>query len=300
MKTILLTGATGFIGSHLLELLVTSGYNVVVLKRKNSDTTRINKFMGLITSFDIDEVEYDDVFRSQKVDVIIHVACLYGRSGELISNVFETNVLFPLRLAEKACKYGVSVFINTDTFFVKSDTLLGYMAPYVLSKKLAWDFLNFFSSSLKVINIRLEHVYGPKDDKSKFVPWLCSHYISEAMNEKKVELSSCLNVRDFVYISDVVKAYEKVLIAIDEIKSGSVFEVGTGSGSLVKDFVLILDKIFSGFGKSMVELSFDSSRDREGEIACSIADLNMMDSIGWCPEINLVKGITFLVNSEMK
>ena len=78
-KCILLTGATGFLGSHLLKALVNKGYEVIALKRSTSDTWRLKGFESSFKSYDIDLVPLQKVFEDQYIDTIIHTACLYGR-----------------------------------------------------------------------------------------------------------------------------------------------------------------------------------------------------------------------------
>ena len=76
---VLLTGATGFLGSHLLKTLVSKGYEVIVLKRTTSDMWRLKGFENTFISYDIDQVPLQKVFEDQYIDTIIHTACMYGR-----------------------------------------------------------------------------------------------------------------------------------------------------------------------------------------------------------------------------
>ena len=72
--TVLLTGATGFLGSHLLKSLVSKGYKVVVLKRSTSDMWRLKGFENTFISYDIDQVPLQKVFQEQPIDTVIHTA----------------------------------------------------------------------------------------------------------------------------------------------------------------------------------------------------------------------------------
>lgn len=300
MKHILLTGATGFLGSHLLEALLRQGYPVTILKRSTSDTWRIKHLLDSVAAYDVDVQPLEEAFKPRKVDAVIHTACSYGKNRESVSGVYDSNVVFPLRIAETAIQYNVKAFINTDSFFVKSGLPNGYMAPYVASKRHIWECLRVFFPLLKVVNMRLEHVYGPNDNADKFVAWLSDQYINCSEERTKVQLSSCRQIRDFVSVYDVVKAYRQVLLNLDRIKSGVVYEVGSGIGTTVKEFVTNLHNIFTDLNYASVDLEFDSSRDRKGEIPKSVGDNYELKKIGWMPEVDLNRGISELVMSKIR
>ena len=84
MKTILLTGATGFLGSHLLKYLFKKRYEVVVLKRSTSDVSRITKIIDNVTTYNIDETPIELAFKSHKIDVVMHLATSYGKKQNYI------------------------------------------------------------------------------------------------------------------------------------------------------------------------------------------------------------------------
>ena len=78
-KTVLLTGATGFLGSHLLSALLEEGHKVVVLKRSTSSILRIHHLMDDIVVYDVDKYVLDDIFPHECIEVVIHVATSYSR-----------------------------------------------------------------------------------------------------------------------------------------------------------------------------------------------------------------------------
>ncbi|MEG2898665.1 MAG: NAD(P)-dependent oxidoreductase, partial [Eubacterium sp.] len=100
---ILLTGATGFLGSHLLKKFVSEKYNVVILKRSTSNVYRIENELKEVKSYDVDRVELSQVFEeNEKFDAIVHTATCYGRQHESILQMEKTNLIFPLKLLENA------------------------------------------------------------------------------------------------------------------------------------------------------------------------------------------------------
>ena len=116
---ILLTGATGFLGSHILDKLVKNGYNVAILKRSWSDTWRINHLLSQIKVFNLDLTSLEEIFQSIRPEYIVHLATLYSKfdSDVDLDSMHKANVLFPVELLEVGIKYGLKGFINTGTFF---------------------------------------------------------------------------------------------------------------------------------------------------------------------------------------
>lgn len=175
-ETILLTGATGFLGSRLLHKLVdTRKYKIIVLKRSTSNLVRIKDLLDNenISYINVDkktEVFYKEFFEQNPIDIIIHTATFYGRGDEAsITKVLESNMMFPLSLLEEAVKNGLKLFINTDSYFNKPNQTYRTLLDYSLSKKTLNLWLEYLSNKVKVANLRLEHIYGESDSPSKFV-----------------------------------------------------------------------------------------------------------------------------------
>ena len=82
---ILLTGATGFLGSHLLESFIHQGFDVSILKRSTSDTWRISHLIEKIKSYNIDEATINSIMREASPEIIVHTACSYGRKNESLT-----------------------------------------------------------------------------------------------------------------------------------------------------------------------------------------------------------------------
>jgi len=301
MQHILITGASGFLGSQLLKRFCDLGFEVIAGKRATSDLWRLGSYSEKVRFSNLDAPgSLENLFHETTIDIIIHTACAYGRAEFSEFDVFKANVELPLRLANLARKHKGMLFINTDTFFAKPEFELGYMGAYVLSKRHCWEWLQLFRNDLKVINMRLEHVYGPLDDRSKFISWLCEAFLNTGDQQRMVELSSCSQLRDFVYIDDVVSAFEKVVSAASSLNSGDIFEVGTGQAVTVRAMVEQIGKTFSRSGTNGVSPVFDTSRDRPGEIMRSSANISPLENLGWRPAFSLSQGVECLVKAELR
>jgi len=288
MPRVLLTGATGFLGSHLLDALTNRGHDVVILKRSTSNTYRIQHIIDSITFYDIDLKSLEAVFVEQKIDVVIHTAGQYGRNDCSIAEVIESNVVFGASLLDACLKHSVGTFINTDTM------LRPHMNNYSLSKKHFVDWLRQHSDKLRIINLKIEHMYGTKDDDSKFVAWLLSQLRNRV---SEIELTSGKQKRDFIYISDVVSAFLTVLDKNKMLSGFSEFEVGTGQTISVREFVESLLCFYQKYdSKSQTKLLFGAIPYRKGEAMSVDVDIESLKRLGWQPKVSIDKGIDRIIN----
>ncbi len=288
-KTILLTGATGFLGSHIAERLVQEGFRVIILKRSYSDIWRIKHIVKKLICYDVDKVSLDLPFKDHRIDVVIHTATKYGKGKESISEVVEANLCFPIKLLETASNFGVESFLNTDTFFKVS---YKYLNHYSLSKKQFVEWLKIFSKDLKVFNLKLEHLYGEKDDMTKFVPWII---ISLLKGCDKIKLTEGRQKRDFIYVKDVVDVYFKILSLLDRFDKGFYeYEIGSGRSIEIREFIKLLKKLTDN---DKTVLLFGALPYRENEIMDSKANINKIKKeIGWIPKTSLKEGLLKTIN----
>ena len=285
--TILLTGATGFLGSHLLKALVNKGYEVVVLKRSTSNMWRLKGFENTFKSYNIDQVPLRKAFEEQYIDTIIHTACVYGRKGESIQKILETNLMFGIEL------------LNTGTFFNTGTLLYKYLNYYALSKKQFEEWLQLASDKIQVVNLKLEHMFGEQDGNDKFTSWI----LNELQQEKNIiPLTAGTQKRDFIYIDDVVSAYLTCLEQAPQLKAFNDIEVGTGVLTPVKTFVTLVKNTLEKLKGSPIEtqLNFGALPYREGEIMEPQVDNSRLYSLGWQPKRSLEENIEQFVKNEIQ
>jgi len=288
--TILLTGATGFLGSHLLKSMVESGHKVIALKRSTSDIYRVEEYLERASFYNIDQIDISELFTNNKIDIVINTATDYGRKDTKLSSVVNTNVIFGLQLLEVSINNGVKVFINTDTLLERN------INAYALSKAQLVDWMQFLSNdTTKMVNIKIEHMYGVLDDDNKFIYWLINQLKQKVQS---VNLTSGIQKRDFIYIDDIVTAYEVIIDHIDTLSNYEEFELGCGKAVELKTFIETLYKELSKNQKIETELNFGAIKYRDGENMCMQADISKLKILGWKPKISMEDGIKRIINGE--
>ena len=294
MKNILLTGANGFLGSHILQLLIDKGYHPIVLLRSSSDIWRISHLQNSYTPFISDNhlKQLPLLFENNDVDTIIHTATEYGRQASL-SAILQTNVIFPVQLIEEGIKHKLTHFINTDTFFGKKQYNLNYLNNYTTSKRILENLLIDLAQKLRISNLRIEHVYGENDALQKFVT---SIFKQTLQNDNEVLLSEGAQKRDFIYVKDVANAYLQLIEQDFQDPGFEEFEVGTGKSISVKELV----KKIAIATATKSKLNFGAIPAREGEIEDSAANNTSLRKLGWEPQYGLEEALKIISEKEKK
>ena len=203
-EAIVITGATGFIGSHLTRRLVELGRNVVVLYRTNSDMSRIEDLTKQIHLIKFEQDTLAASLSAIQFTGVIHLATDYGRHTCDIKEVFNTNFILPTELLELAINKGAKYFINTDSFFCKAQFNYQILPEYTYSKTCFLGWAQKRAIQIHIANMQLEHVYGPRDNPTKFVPKLLRQILNPISQE--IKLTNGQQMRDFVFVDDVVDA----------------------------------------------------------------------------------------------
>ncbi len=276
MKTILITGINGFLGSHLAKRL-SSNFQIIGLEYSLDNLFRLEN-----TSFKVYATQnnnWEAVFKENNFDIIIHTATFYGRNNEELQQIAETNFIMPFHLLDIAIKNKVSLFINTDTVLDR------FVNPYALTKRQFQEWLFFRKNEIKVINLQLEHFYGPNCSPTNFITAMIERL---KRNEASIDLTSGEQMRDFIYYEDVIDAYELLINKRDKIEeSYKQFEVGTGELHSIKE-VLVKLKELSG---SSSVLNFGAIPFRTNELMVSKTDISELCKLGWETKNNLIEGL---------
>lgn len=288
---ILITGASGFLGSAIAVHLSDIGYHIALLLRS---TSPLHRLRGMENSFELGRCSTDDeinaFIRRTQPDVVIHTACAYGRHGETLVQLSDANVRLGLIILQAMLSQDrPATFINTGT------VLHANVSPYALSKHQFSQWGSFLvsqsSNQLRFINVLLQHMYGPGDDLSKFTTYILNACYS---NEATLNLTAGEQRRDLIYIDDVVTAYSTLLEQRDKLEKALDIEVGTGISPTVREFVQTVHRLTS----SRTELRFGALPYRPNEPMHCQANIKRMRSLGWQPKFDLEQGLKRTIELE--
>ena len=304
-RRVLVTGAGGFIGSHLIETLVKQGAQVRAFVRYNSrgDHGLLNLLPSqVIESVNIISGDLRDLCAVQNavqgMSHILHLGALIAIPYSYLHpvEVVETNVMGTLNVLLAARTNGVERIVHTSTSEVYGTALrvpideshpLQGQSPYSASKigadKLAESF--FCSYNLPVVTIRPFNTYGPRQSSRAVIPTIMTQILSGG----RLRLGNLETRRDFTFVSDTVDGFMKC--AEESGIEGRTFNLGSGTEVSVKDLV---DEIILISGKD-VELIIDQERLRpeKSEVLRLLSDNSRArQELGWEPKIKLKDGLT--------
>jgi len=297
LKKILITGATGFIGSHLTRKLIKEGFEVCIIKRENSNTWRICDLMNKLSIYNADLRDIHNVseaISNFKPDVIYHLATYYAveHKSEEVSLMVDTNVLGTINLLEASKKFSVKLFVNTSSCFVyqesknklRENSKLIPLNLYALTKIQAEQACSFYTEKygLRTITFRLFPPYGPADHERRLIPYT----IKSFFEEKKLKLTTGKQRWDFVYVDDIINAYLKLLNMPNLPIKHEIFNIGTGNAVSIQEVISRLKEIIG----SKVDLEWGLIPHRSNEVWYICSDINKArDILKWQPKIHILR-----------
>jgi nucleoside-diphosphate-sugar epimerase len=258
MSLYLVTGGAGFIGSHMVEVLIQQGEQVRVLdnfstgKRENlsAASRRVEIVEGDVRNYSLcrqvmEEVEY-----------VIHLAALHEvpRSVENPLETHEVNVTGLLNLLLSARDEGIRRFVyasssavygnNPDLPRSEDMVLIPTSSPYAASKRIGEIYCQLFSHlyGLKTVSLRYFNVYGPRQDSASQYAGVIPKFISALLSDNSPTIyGDGEQTRDFIYVSDCTAATLEACRRSG--LSGDVLNIGTGQRTSVSDLCSYLQKI---------------------------------------------------------
>ena len=303
-KNVLVTGAGGFIGSHLVENLVNQGANVRAFVRYNSKGDLGHLSLLASETFSKLEVVAGDLRDLAAITVAMNDIHTVFHLGALIAipysykhpaNVVDSNILGTLNILLAARETKVERVVHTSTSEVYGTAIhvpidenhpLQGQSPYSASKigadKLAESFYRAYD--LPVVTIRPFNTYGPRQSTRAVVPTI----ITQALTQDVIYLGNLDATRDLTYVSDTVEGF----LCAGEVQDieGGTFNLGFGCEVRIGE---LAEQIISFIGRK-VEIQVDTSRLRplKSEVERLVSDNRLAkDKLHWSPQVNLRDGL---------
>ena len=300
-KRVLVTGAGGFIGSHLVKKLLNEGAHVHILLKKNGSLWRIKDKINSLVVWESDITNLRSLRSTlprSNPQIIFHLAALVdvSRSWDLIDPMINNNILGTINLltALKECRFENFILSGSSEEYgnapspLKEDQREAPLSPYSFSKVASTLFCQMAAKTfdLPLTTVRLFPTYGPFQEGSMFIP----SAIRELLLKREFKMTLGEQKREFNYVDDIVEAYLRIAMCRKVL--GEVLNVGSGVPYKVKDVVGII-KEFIG-GDTTVEIGAIPYRKGEG-MECTCDNQKVTQLTGWSPQVSLEEGLRVTV-----
>ena len=314
MEKILITGADGFIGSHLTEMLVARGYEVKALSQYNSFNNwgwleQINcKNNVEILSGDIRDFDCCKKI-SKNVKIIFHLAALIAIPYSYVApnSYVQTNIQGTLNICQAAKENGISRLIHTSTSEVYGTAKyipidekhpLQPQSPYSATKiaadAIAMSFYNSFDLPISIA--RPFNTYGPRQSARAVIPTIITQIAS---GKKEIKLGDSSPTRDFNYVEDCCRGL--ILLAENKKTIGEIINIGSNTETSIKNIFNLIKNLMS----SDVDLINDDERIRpkKSEVLRLCCDnKKIRELVNYEPKVDIKEGlkktIDWLTNPE--
>lgn len=292
MNPVLVTGASGFIGTHLVASLARQGLDVVSVSRKSGFQEDKRHFRLDLC----DTAAVQKLFRQFKFSSVVHLAAAgVAQETEDFEGLVAVNTLATGAFARIALANKVQRFVYVGSAFeyrpqahpMDESTPLGAPNLYGASKAAGWMMLDslFRLEGLPLVTLRPFSVYGPGENPAKLVPYV----ISQALRSEPIRLTLGSQVRDYVFVEDVVDALRLGLTG--PASPGQVYNVGSGpqEAKSVRQFV---EEILAVMGAPLRLCWFDSAARSRLDPPYLVSDPTRAHiELGWRPRVRFQEGL---------
>lgn len=303
MKKVLVTGAGGFIGSHLTELLVQEGFEVSALVRYNSknnwgwlEESDVKKEINVLTG---DIRDYDSVYTSLKgCSAVFHLAALIGIPYSYVSPkaYIETNITGTYNILQASKELGLEQVLVTSTSetygtaqYVPIDEkhpLVGqspYSATKIAADQLAISFYRSFNLPVKIV--RPFNTFGPRQSARAIIPTVITQLLD---GKEKLKLGNLTPTRDLTFVRDTALGFFEIY------KSNKLFgeftNIGMNDEISVNDLIILISKLMNN--KVIIETEQDRVRPDNSEVERLVCNNSkIMKYTTWKPQYNLESGL---------
>jgi UDP-glucose 4-epimerase len=289
---IMVTGGAGFIGSHVTDVFVEAGHDVIVVDDLSTGRrSNINPNVAFY-EMDIRSPYMEQIFAYEKPEVICNHAAQMSTRKSMSDPLFDAdvNIIGLIKLAQLAIKYGARKFIHISSGAVYGEPKylpcdekhpIKPLCHYGVSKYAFELYLDVFSEYLDYSAIRYPNVYGPRQDPYGEAG-VIAIFTGQMLRDEQVTINGNGNqMRDFVYVTDCAR-FNLMLL---EQGSRQVYNLGYGDGTTVNN---IFHKLSDLIGYTKPAIYGDA---KDGETFKIYLDAQRAKELGWRPIISLRQGL---------
>lgn len=250
MPSCIITGATGYIGSHVARHLLDLGWHVSIIAQPNFGYENIKDFKSKLDVFEYggDIQELISFFQRKNVDVVMHLAAavITNYTPEQVPVLIRSNIEFGTEILEAMKNSTTRLFIGTGSYWqnYNSDSY-NPVDLYAATKEAFEKILQYYVDAygFRAVTLRLFHVYGEDDRRPKL--WTLLREI--AGTDKSIDVSPGEQMLDLIHVSDVARAYECAYEYLNESPKviNEIFGVYSGNFKSLKEIVQIFQSVLN-------------------------------------------------------
>lgn len=291
-KNVLITGGAGFIGSHIVDLLVEKGYGVFVVDNLSSGSeSNLNKGAKFY-NLDMNSEKLEDVFAQNKIDYVFHLAAQPSVSGSIKNPTQDAteNILGSINVLKFAKKYGVKKFVTASTAavygvpkYLPVDEVHNTecLSFYGISKLTMEKYIELFG--VDYIIFRLANVYGPRQNAQGEAGVVAIFADKMKNNEAIVIDGDGEQTRDFVYVADIAKVFLQAIQC--EVKN-EIINVSTNTSISINHLFATMSAKYNYTKKPQY------GEERQGDIKHSVLDnKKCLKLFGFAPQTPSEEGL---------
>ena len=300
-KKVLITGASGFVGSCLARRLLKENYKVHIITRDTHNLWRLQDILKDMEIHNIDLLDSDKIANLASdinVDQVYHLATYGGYHYQTkLEYVINTNVIGTWNLFREFSKKDIEMFVNTSSSSeygeklepMREDMRVEPNNMYGASKAAGTVLCSTYAKINKIplVTLRLFSPFGYYDAKTRLIPTV----ITSCLMGKKIELSQKDSKRDFIFIDDVIEAY---LASSKLLNSyGEIFNIGSGTQYTIEE---IASTIVNLINKD-VKIYWENNLERQYEPPIWVSDNKKAnEKLNWEPKVKIVSGLNNTIN----
>lgn len=295
---VLVTGADGFVGEHLVRKLKEKNHNLFLIGEVVDKLKEISDDNHSYLSYlKLDQEKLKNRIKEFYPELVINLAG-YSTSSDSYTDMMKitnANVLFLSRLLDSVKEIELKCFIYTgsSTEYFKNDKILNPAYLYSASKSAGRSILDYYSDvyGFKSIFVTPYNIYGTTGRQKKIIDFLY-----DSLNSSDpVKTTMGEQILDFIHVEDVAELFAKILDSLDNIPHNAEFFAGTGKGTSIKQLAGLLESLTGG----KANITWGGIPYRKKDLMYSVADTRKMEELlNWTPAVDLQTGLTMYLKSK--